>query len=139
MDRQKKKNTASEARPCRTNDVIIKSIEHIDSDYEIKPLPYNQITESNWLKIVELSPKSEGLPKFIFRWDSKDEALDVDIHNVSSSIERKFKLGINGYYGHHTKRIKNDIERIFNVSIGIPDKKIFNGKVIVGLHREITL
>ena len=120
----------------KTNEVKV-NIDYIDARYELFIYPRNKITPTGLLTVGELKTKDKPLPEFLFRWDEKDDNLDVDINNVSRDKKRKFEHGQGGYGGHHPKRIPDEKNKIFGVDIKIPDFQVFKGKISFGLHREL--
>ena len=69
---------------------------HLDPDYQ---LISHDLTrgETGWLRVFSLVPKTAGKPSFDARVDDgnpgkrKEPELDIDIKEVTASIERKFK------------------------------------------------
>lgn len=132
------KVTSRDGMAFKTNEVKVKQ-DYIDARYELFHYPRNEITPTGLLTVGELKPKDNTLPEFLFRWDEKAESLDVDINNISEEIKRKFKAGKEGYEGHHTKRVPDEKNRIFEVSIKIPGITVFEGEISFGLHRELEV
>lgn len=112
-------------------------IYHIDKDYDLECHPGKKITKTGLLKVATLESRKKLLPKFIFRWDEKTDILKVYILNVPSVDEKNFNKGINGYAGHHSKRVSKN--KVFKVFIKTPDRIIFNGLITSPLHREQEL
>ena len=127
-----------DGKAFKTNEVKVKQ-DYIDAGYELFHYPRNEITPTGLLTVGELKPKDNILPRFLFRWDEKAESLDVDINNISEEIKRKFKAGKEGYEGQHTKRVPDEKNRIFEVSIKIPGITVFEGETSFGLHRELEV
>ena len=50
-----------------------------------------------------------------------------------------FKAGKRGYEGHHTMRVPDAENRIFEVNIKIPGITVFKGEISFGLHRELEV
>ncbi len=132
----KEKVAIRDGKAFKTTEVNVKQ-DYIDAGYELFRYPKNEITPTGLLTVGELKPKDKTLPGFLFRWDEKAERLDVDIKNVSEDIKKDFKRGIRGYDGHHTKRVPDEKNRIFEVGIKIPKITVFEGKISFGLHREL--
>ena len=88
-----------------------------------------------------LKPKRESLPEFVFRWDEKAESLDVDILNVSENAKRKFRQEVEGYRGHHTRRIPDCKDRrVYETLIEMPlFGTVFRGRIVAPLHRKLEL
>lgn len=106
--------------------------------YELKCYSWKEMTKTGRLEIAELKPKRNSLPEFKFRWDEGHEAIDIEIKNVSKSVERKFNKETEGYEGHHTRKVcKNP--RTFEVLIKIPGLKVFHGYMIVPVLRKLKL
>jgi hypothetical protein len=101
---------------------------HLDKKYKFKLFPNTPATESGLVKVMELIPESSEMPNFILRWDEKSDTLDVDIYKNGKLCNELW--GIEEYNGHHTQKIGN---RRFGVKITIPNKKIFEGIIDVGL------
>jgi hypothetical protein len=80
------------------------------------------------LDIAELRSKEGIPPSFLFRWDEKDNQLDVDIQGVSRTVKHCFKHGIRGYAGHRPQQVQSD-GHVFEVDVRIPKKHIFHGYV----------
>ena len=89
-------------------------------------------------KVAETHEKdlSGVLPNFEFRWDEKDDTLDVDATGYVSKVEvAKFEQGSTEYHGHHTKRV-NTGPRVFETDIGWRGQKIYSGQIGFNLERE---
>ncbi len=110
---------------------------HIDKDYNLECYSKKKITRTGLLEVAILKSTKKLLPKFIFRWDEKADTLDIGILNVSYINKRSFNSGINGYTGHHPKRVGRN--KVFKVFIKTPDRIIFNGLITSPLHREQEL
>jgi len=80
------------------------------------------------LIIARLWSKEGTPPSFLFRWDEKDNQLDVDIEDVPETVKKCFKHGTEGYAGHRPRRVQSD-GRVFEINIRIPEKQIFHGYV----------
>lgn len=119
-----------EKKIAGTTEVKVIKIDYLDCDYEIKEFPNNPATNTGFVKIVQLFPKNLYLPTFIFRWDEKEEELDVDIYENRKINNKLWTL--NGYRGHHTKSIDGE-GRVFETNISIPGKEIFKGRINLGL------
>ena len=92
-------------------------------------------TASNGLmEIAKLRSKEDTLPSFSFRWDEKDNQLDVDIQGVSRIVKHCFKHGTGGYAGNRPQRAHPE-NHVFKVDIRIPEKHIFHGYVQFNLNR----
>ena len=131
-----KRKVIRDGRAFGVNEVKA-NIHYIDKNYNLECYSKNRITGTGLLEVAKLEPKKKLLPKFRFRWDEKADALDVNILNVSYVNEKSFNKGINGYAGHHTKRVSKD--KIFEVFIKTPNGVIFNGLITSPLHRELEL
>jgi hypothetical protein len=107
-------------------------IEHLDEDYTIQVPKESKTTDQGWLVVGKLQPKIALLPQFLFRWDEKDQRLDVDIEEVSDTTEKSFKQGKNGYSGHHARKSEKD-GRFFDIDIWIPGKHVFKGCISFNL------
>ena len=103
-------------------------INYLNGKYALELFPNTPATETGFVKVMELIPKISRVPNFILRWDEKADTLDVDIYKNGKLCNELW--GTVGYNGHHTQRIKN---RIFWVNITIPNKKIFEGIINIGL------
>lgn len=132
----KEKVAIRNGKAFKTNKVEVKQ-DYIDARYELFRYPRNEITPAGLLTVGELKPKDETLPGFLFRWDEKAESLDIDIKNISEGIKKKFTREIEGYDGHHTKRVPDEKNRTFEVGIKIPEMPVFKGEISFGLHREL--
>ena len=128
-----KKEVIRNGRAFGVNEVKVKKY-YIDKDYNLECYSKNRITKTGLLEVAKLKPKKKLLPEFTFRWDEKADALDIDILNVLFVVEKKFKKGINGYAGHHSKKVSKN--KIFKVFIKIPNRLIFNGLITSPLYRE---
>lgn len=110
----------------------------LDPRYEMTVFISRKITETGRLDIGELKPKdliSGTLPSFVFRWDEKDSALDVDPENASKAEIVKFRRGTPEYYGHHTKKISSN-GRVFEADIVWQGQKIYKGQISFNLDFE---
>ena len=111
---------------------------YIHTEYEIV-LDSGQVQPTGLLVIVRLKPKNatiKGLPEFILRWDEKASWLDVQPVNVPKDDERKFKNGISGYYGHHSKKVASG-PRVFEVNVGWRGQSVYHGEISFSLGREV--
>jgi hypothetical protein len=93
------------------------------------------------LKIFELAPKSKGMTSFAARWDEKEDALDIDIQEVSSVDEFWFIHEKHGYVGHHSTRALNNTASIYtyNVLIRTPQERIFEAMVSFTAVRRVGI
>lgn len=133
------KVASRDGKAFETNEVKVKQDYYIDARYELSLYPRNKITPTGLLTVGELKPKDNALPRFLLRWDERAKSLDVDINNVSREIKRMFKVGKRGYEGHHTMRVPDAENRIFEVNIKIPGITVFKGEISFGLHRELEV
>lgn len=108
-----------------------------DKNYKIECYPYGEIGDTGLLLIGKLISCKEEEPEFTFRWDEREEALDVDIDRVDSEVKEKFKGGKDGYEGHHSKKL-NPKDRVFELNVKVPDKDIFHGQITVPVKRKIA-
>ncbi len=93
-------------------------------------------TETGLVTIAELNPEGISLPKFIFRWDTNSETVDIDIYKNGENAKYLWKK--QGYEGHKTKVIDHE-GRVFEVNIEIPSRNVFKGTVDVGLQWGLKL
>ena len=131
MDPDKFKNKKSKVAGTTRADILKK--EYLDKNYRIKLLPNTPAGESGLVKAAELTPDTPRLPMFIFRWDENGNTLDIDMYK-NGKICRDFEwiYGANGYKGHHAVKLDGD-ERLFEIDISTPRRKIFKGVLNVGL------
>lgn len=106
-----------------------------DKNYALQLYCNNRIGETGFLDIGKLSSDKQGLPEFIFRWDEKKEALDVDICISGKRDNRLWKL--RGYEGHHSTRIYREEGRVFELKVNVPCRKIFHGRIRVPVNRKL--
>jgi len=109
---------------------------HCDRNYVLKVYKQAKKTPTELLVIAELQPKEGSLPSFSFRWDEKDDSLDVDIQGVTGIVESWFNKGIKGYAGHHPKRVTSQ-RRTFEADIRIPQIHVFHGCLSFNLGRNV--
>lgn len=116
-------------------------IDYKSKDYDLECYSGGEITKTGRLDIAALKPKRESLPEFVFRWDEKTESLDVDILNVSENAKRKFRQEVEGYRGHHTRRIPDCKDRrVYETLIEMPlFGTVFRGRIVAPLHRKLEL
>lgn len=119
-----------------TTDVEPVSITYKDASYDLKLYPNNKASETGHVVIAKLSPENNALPSFIFRWDHPAGVMDVDIFLGGKDCKNLWKQP--GYKGHWTK-LTDDKKREYSVLIEIPERKIFEGTVKVGLLTEINV
>ncbi|MFH1963263.1 MAG: hypothetical protein ABIJ30_10415 [bacterium] len=132
MDKEKVKE--KDGKVFSLGDVECKTF-YINDNYKIECYPNEKISCSGYLRIGSLISCKKEEPKFTFRWDEKEEALDVDIDGVDSKTTEEFKHGKNGYEGHHSKRLESE-GRVFELNIKVPNKNIFRGQITVPVKRE---
>jgi hypothetical protein len=107
----------------------------------IIPNPVIEITVTGLLVVMRLEPEETQtgiIPSFLFRWDEKALALDIDPENASEDEKNKFKAGHAEYSGHHTKRVNLD-QWLFEINIIWNGEKIYCGQINFNLDREIEL
>lgn len=113
---------------------------YIDEKYTIKLVSGGEITPTGYLVVGTLSPKHapeyRELPSFGFRWDEKDNALDIDPVNVSEAEINEFRKGTGDCHGHHTKKISSS-PRIYDVDIKWGGEHIYSGQIGFNLGREV--
>jgi hypothetical protein len=116
---------------------------HTDPDYELNQPSRSEIDERGRLIVGELKAKKSDLPSFMFRWDEKDDRLDVDIHGdpdvVTEEVKDYFRRGTKGYQGHHPIRKEPLENKTFEIDIWIPGKNVFRGCITFGIDRELGL
>jgi hypothetical protein len=116
---------------------------YLNPDYDIQE---HNLTRgrTGLLRVFSLVPKKSGIPSFQTRVDDgsqrkpKEPELDIDIEGVDGAIRSDFKTGRNGYLGHHTKRVPNPQERIFDVEIAIPNGRVFEGEVFFNVNFSVS-
>ena len=119
-----------------TTEVAIFKIKYKDPNYKIKLLPYKFATGTALVKVAKLIPDVPKKPTFVFRWDEKANALDVDMYKEGKKCKSTaWTHQRNGYKGHHTTRVYG-YKRLFKAEINIPERKIFKGIINVGLFIE---
>jgi hypothetical protein len=115
--------------------ISLQKVCYCDTSYALELYKEPRTAPNGRLDIAELRPKEGTLPSFLFRWDEKDNQLDVDIQGVSSTVKKCFKNGIGGYKGHHPQQVQSEGKgRIFEVDIRIPEKRIFHGCMTFGIN-----
>ena len=117
-----------------TNDVDV-DLYHCDQNYKLRSYPGSKTTNTGLVLVGILRSKKVSLPVFWFRWDVKDDKLEVNIHNVTDTERTWFENGEEGYQGRHPKRL-GSAKRAFEVDIRIPDICVFHGCVSLGLRRQ---
>jgi len=116
-------------------------LEHLDDDYYTPWVPMeSKTTEQSWLVVGGLEPKRADLPRFSFRWDEKDQHVNVDIDGVTKTEKELFEQGKNGYSGHRALKVEQD-GRFFDIDIRIPSKHVFKGRIHfnLGFSEELTV
>ena len=109
---------------------------YLDPEYDITCCSDLKATLTGWVTLIKIIPKNETLPSFIIRWDSNSETVDADIY--LNDENRKDLWSQPGYNGHHSTQIKGPWRK-FEISITIPERKIFLGTVNIGLLIEVDL
>jgi hypothetical protein len=110
--------------------------EFLDAEYEI----FQWRTSREAIRAFSLIPKTSG-PSFHARVHDgspkkrKEPDFDIDIVGVSAAAARDFKAGRNGYSGHHNDLSPSPSERIFDVKIAIPNRRVFEGQVSFSMRR----
>ena len=137
MDPEKFKN--KRGKVAGTTKVKPLEIEYKNPNYEVKLLPNTPATETGLVEVMELVPKVSNLPKFVARWDEKENTLDVDMYEGEKNNRNPSWIKEeNGYKGHHaTKRV--GAGRIFDIDIKIPNMRIFKGSFNVGFRFEVSV
>jgi hypothetical protein len=118
------------ARVTRRAFNINERIAFLDGEYHsVIWLNDNEVTPTGLLVIGKLHPLKIGmLPTFIFRWDEKSDAVDIDIEKKKTSEVKEF-------IGHHTCKISS-IPRIFKAKIVWKSKLIYEGQITFNLGFE---
>jgi len=119
-----------------TTKVEIVKIDYLDYNYKIEVFPDNLATSTALVKIAQLIPKNSHLPTFLFRWDKNQNTLDVDIYKEGKLCKELWNDV--GYKGHQTQRVSKE-SKIFDADVSMPDKRIFKGKIDVGLFIKIMI
>jgi len=112
---------------------------YIDPDYELELCHNNRATDTMYLIVGKLIPSDSALPSFIFRWDENQDQFDVDIENVNDKTKKKFNAEKDGYKGHHPRRLVNKDGRYMAVDISLPNRRIFQGTIVVPLAKEVVI
>jgi hypothetical protein len=112
------------------------SIVYKNDNYDLELYSNSKASETGHVVIAKLFSKDEKLPSFIFRWDHGSEVVDIDIFLAGKS--RKDLWEQSGYGGHWTK-LTNDEKQEYSFLIKIPECKIFEGTIRVGLLTELNL
>ncbi len=111
---------------------------YLSSEYEVKMYCEQEASDTGLVKFCELIPRHLHLPKFIFRWDERGEALDVDIHINGKPAKKLWNES--GYSGHHPQKIEDKgYNRGYNIDIKIPGRQIFLGVIDIGLSFELKI
>jgi hypothetical protein len=111
---------------------------YINSNYVLELFQDNIITEQGLLTCGKLKPKSAELPEFIFRWDEKQDHLNVDMKSCKES-KNNWKSEKNGYRGHRTERVRDIPKWAFYLMIKTPSLKVFEGSIIFSLSKNVTI
>jgi hypothetical protein len=119
----------------RALNVIASNVAYSDPDYQFEPCQPSEITQQGLLTIAALRPKITSLPSFSFRWDAKDDHLNVDIHGVSKSDAKLFENGEQGYVGHEPRRVA---DKVFMADIRTPKRRISTGNIGFSLQEVIV-
>ena len=125
-----------EKKVVGTTKVKVVETDYIDRNYKIKVFSNHSTTKTGLVEVIQLFPKSPHLPHFIFRWDERSEELDIDIYRNKRICNELWNK--EGYSGHHTQKVVEK-GRAFKVNISIPGKKVFKGKVNIGLFIRLNL
>lgn len=126
-----------DGRAFGTNEIRV-YYEDLDTNYELSVSSNNRISRTGLLTIGKLSSQDPDLPSFSFRWDNKDDALDVDIGNVNVLAQLSFLMGKSGNVGHKTLRVIGN-DRSYYCEIVIDGRTFFRGLIAVSLSRELEL
>jgi len=88
---------------------------------------------------LKLKNASKGIsPEFVFRWDDKDNRLDIDAVNASKKQQIAFRNGNTQYHGHHPIKISTG-PRIFQVNIVWSGQKVYCGELGFSLARDVEV
>ena len=126
-----------DGRAFGTNQISVIS-EYINPDFKLIILSINRITRTGLLVVAKLLSCDEKQPSFIFRWDNRADALDIDITKVDSPERRLFLDERPGYKGHHSVKASGS-DRSFHCDIAIGDTVYFKGLIGLTLSRELEL
>ncbi len=136
-----KPNEVKKRKAARTVFNISETHTYMNKKYEMTLYSGNKIGSTGRLDVARLIPKgskSGTLPAFIFRWDEKDDALDIDPENASEAVIKEFEKGTSNYYGHHTRKIGSD-PRVYESDIGWRGQKVYHGQIGFNLGWEAEL
>ena len=111
-------------------------VEYCHPQYDFRWCAICQTEGRGALIIATLEPRDGASPRFVFRWDPKDDHLNVDIKNVSGQERGLFEEERQGYTGHVAKRVA---AKLFEVKICIPAANVFAGTVRFKIHENIAL
>ena len=118
---------ANKDGPFKTNLVEVEPGYLLVADYTLVRFSETQIEPTGRLKVIGIFPSSaqSTAPRFLGRWDEKEQQLDFDPvdgrHHVDKSV----------FDGHHTTRVGN---RRFEVELRKEERRlIFRGVVSIAL------
>lgn len=131
-----KKSIKRDGRAWGLRNITVTNIDYLSPNYTINTYSNNELTEHGLLVVAELKPNDLNLPKFVFRWDEKQETLDVDVY---VNDKPKKRLWNKGYAGHHTQRVVSKKGRVFYAKIKSPKEDIFKGLIQVQIKRALLL
>jgi len=137
--RGKEKFMDSEKFAKKGHDDLMIHESHIHPDYEVK-FGDPKVSSTGSMVIFKLIPK-DGCsgPRFVGRWDNKQEALDVDVFDAIDKENKQFKAGADGYCGHHNGKAEFGASgRTYQIKIEWLGKgTIFEGEANFAVHRRL--
>ena len=119
---------------------ISEAREYVHPDYDLV-LGERQIGPTGLLTIAKLklkNPRTGSLPEFVFRWDDKDDHLDVDSLSALEKEQRLFKRETDGYYGHHSMIISIS-PRVFEINLMWCGQVIYQGRLKFNLSIDLSV
>lgn len=141
MTRQQKeiRVMAPDGKVFENLNILVDEI-YLSQDYQCANPVTNKITPTGLLRIFELRPGSSDLPSFAARWDENAQTVDIDIDGVSENAKTLFKKGTNGYSGHWSQHVPDNLSTYtFRMCIQIPSQKVFEGTVSFTVVRRQSL
>ncbi|MDD5591087.1 MAG: hypothetical protein PHY18_04075 [Dehalococcoidales bacterium] len=136
MDRKKVEQRNGKARKAFN---MVEKRTYISPEYDMV-LGNEEISSTGPLVIARLKLKNADkkgtLPEFLFRWDEKDNHLDIDALDTSKKRQILFRNGNTEYYGHRPTRISTS-PRIFQIEIAWSGNKVYSGEFGFSLGRDV--
>ena len=126
MDKRKFKEKKRKA--VEIVEINIIKIQYLNVNYELELYPHALVNRENGL--LECGKLKSNKNIFRFRWDEKDESIDVDLQLAGT------KKRLKDFIGHHTIQVSVSPNRKYKFKIKHKDELVFKAVIEVVVKTE---